>query len=100
MATYIELHTLRGSADLEPLRQKINVGIAIKAHMLANLPTPTPAQKAFAIAALQSPETYQTTVLNYILAEYSTATVAAITGAADAQVQTAVNAAVDTLLGV
>ncbi len=99
MATYIEIHTLRGSATLDPLRQKINVAIAIKANTLAKA-TPTAAQGAWAKAALTSPESFQEIVLNYILADYASSTTAAITSASDAAVQTAVNAAVLTLLEV
>lgn len=100
MPTYLDLHALRGANTLDPLRQKINVAIAIKANVLAKLPTPTPKQREWAIAALGNPEAYLPMVLNYILADYNTATTAAITGATDTQVQNAVNAAVDTLLGV
>ena len=100
MATYTELHNLRGSATVTALRQKISVAIAIKANLLAKLPTPTAPQVAFAKAALANPDSYQEIVLNYILADYNSQTTAAITGASDAAVQTAVNVAIDTLLGV
>lgn len=99
MATYIELQTLRGGSNVDGLSQKIAIAICIKANLLAKA-TPTAAQREWARAALASPENYIGVVLNYILADYNTATVGAITGASDAQVQTAVNAAVDTLLGV
>lgn len=99
MATYLELHTLRGSTDLDTLSHKIRVAIAVKANVLAKA-SPTAAQKAFAVAALGNPDVYLSTITNYILADYNTATTAAIVSATDAQVQTAVNAAVDTLLGV
>ena len=97
MATYQELYALPQTT--ETLRQKIIVGICIKANTIAKLPSPTAAQKSWAVAALAAPDSYLTQVLNYILADYNTATTAAIQGATDAQVQTAVNAAVDTLLG-
>lgn len=100
MATYLELHGLRGASGAGTLMQKIAVGICIKANALAKLPTPTDAQKTWAKSALASPESYVGTILNYILADYNTITVAQITGATDAAVQTVVNAAVDTLLGV
>ena len=100
MATYAELHALRGSTSISPLRQKISVAIAIKSNGLAKLPTPTAAQVAFAKAALANPDNYQELVLNYILAEYNTAATSAITGATDAQVQSAVDATINTLLGV
>lgn len=100
MATYTEIYTLRTSNGLVPLSQKIEVALAIKANAFAKLPVSTPEQKAFAVAALRNPGEYQGLVLNYILAEYNTQPVAVITGATDAQVQTAVNATVDALLGV
>lgn len=99
MATYAEIHTLRGSSTIGPLRQKINVAIAIKANTLAKA-TPSAAQGAWAKAALANPDSFQELILNYILAEYSASTVATIENATDAQVQTAVNAAVVTLLEV
>jgi hypothetical protein len=100
MATYIELHGLRGAAGADQLQQKIAVAICIKANAIAKLPIPTATQKSWATAALSNPESYVGLILNYILADYNAATVSAITGASDASVQTAVNAAVDTLLGV
>lgn len=99
MATYLELHALRGAASTEQLRQKIAVAIAIKANTIAKSASPTAAQKAWAVSALANPGKDVDTVLNYILAEYNAQTVGVITGASDANVQAAVNAAVDTLLG-
>lgn len=99
MATYTELHALRGAASTDTLKQKIAVAIAIKANAIAKVQTPTAAQKAWALSALADPGKDVGTIMNYILAEYSAQTSAAITGAADSAVQTAVNAAVDTLLG-
>jgi hypothetical protein len=98
MATYTDLHALRGSGTADALKQKIAVAIAIKANLLAKA-TPTATQKEWAKAALANPEAYLAAIMNYILADYNTSTTATITGATDAQVQTAVNAAVDTLLG-
>lgn len=99
MATYTELHALRGAASTEPLKQKIAVAIAIKANAIAKLASPTAGQKAWAVSALADPGKDAGTVLNYILAEYNTQATGVITGASDANVQAAVNAAVDTLLG-
>lgn len=99
MATYTELHALRGAATTEPLKQKIAVAIAIKANAIAKLQAPTDGQKAWAVSALADPGKDVGTVLNYILAEYNTQPTGVITGASDANVQAAVNAAVDTLLG-
>jgi hypothetical protein len=100
MATYTDLHALRGSSTITPLRQKINVAIAIKANAIAKSANPTEPMKAWSKQALATPDQYQELVLNYILAEYNTQATSAISGATDAQVQTAVNATVDTLLGV
>lgn len=100
MATYTELHTLRGSSTANPLKEKIAVAIVIKANAISKLPTPTDGQRSFSIAALQNPTGYVDTVFNYILAEYKAVTTAQITEATDASVQTAVNNTVDTLLGV
>lgn len=99
MATYTELHALRGAATTEPLKQKIAVAIAVKANTIAKLQTPTSGQKAWAVSALADPNKDVGLVLNYILAEYNTQNASVITGASDANVQAAVNAAVDTLLG-
>lgn len=96
MATYTELYDFVSAA----LDKRIIAGIIIKANLIAKLTTPTAAQKAFAVEALGNPANYLATVRNYILADYNTAATSAINAATDAQVQTAVNAAVDTLLGV
>lgn len=100
MATYAELHALRGSSTVSTLQQKIAVAIAIKATAIAKSANPTAAAKAFATAALKSPEAYLDQVMNYLLADNAGQTTSAITGASDNTVQTAVNAAVDTLLAV
>jgi len=99
MATYTELHALRGASTTEPLKQKIAVAIAIKANAIAKMQAPTAEQKAWAVSTLSAPEKDVGTMLNYILAEYNAQATNAITGASDANVQAAVNAAVDTLLG-
>jgi hypothetical protein len=99
MATYQELHALRGAASTNPLKEKIAVAIVIKANTLAKLVSPTAGQKAWAITALQDPNKDAGMVLNYILAEYSTLAVASIIGASDVNVQLAVDATVDKLLG-
>lgn len=98
MATYQALYDAIGAAPT--LDKQIQVALAIKANVLAKSATPTAAQKAFAIAALKNPAEYLPTIRNYIFADYNTVAISAITAATDAQVQAAVNAAVDTLLGV
>lgn len=98
MATYQALYDTIGNAVT--LDKQIVVALVIKANVIAKLASPTAAQKAFALQALKDPASYLSTVRNYIFADYNTASISAITGATDSQVQTAVNSAVDTLLGV
>lgn len=100
MANYVDLHALRGNSSVSALMQKIAVAITIKAHAITNLPTPLATQKTWALSALQDPNKDSGLILNYILAQYNAAATSAITGAADAVVQTAVDNAVDKLLGV
>lgn len=100
MATYSELYAVSGNSTLPTLEKQIMVALMIKANVIAKLASPTAPQKDFARTALGDPSIYRQTVMNYILAEYNTATVATIAAATDTQVQTAVNSAVDTLLGV
>jgi hypothetical protein len=99
MATYQELFSLASSSTIGALRQRIIVAISIKAQAIAELPTPTAEQKAWARQALGNPQSFEQTILHYVLADNAAATVAQIEGATDVQVQTAVNTAVDNLLG-
>lgn len=99
MATYLELESIRNNAGIDDLMKRIAVAICIKANAIAKAVAATTEQKAWAKSALASPGTYQWTLLNFILAEYNAVTVEAILGASDAQVQAAVDSAVDTLLG-
>ncbi len=98
MATYLELQTLRTGSNVAELGQRIVVALCIKANAIAKLPTPTDAQRAWAKSALATPDQYIGMALSYILAEYNTTDATVITSATDAQVQVAVDAAVDTLL--
>jgi len=97
MALYLDLYNAIGNATLD---KQIQIALMIKANSIAKVSTPTVAQKTFAVAALSNPVTYLPAIRNYIFAEYNTQTVATIMSATDLQVQTAVTAAVDTLLGV
>lgn len=99
MATYLELQTLRTGSNVAELGQRIVVALCIKANAIAKLPTPTDAQRAWAKSALATPDQYiGMAPLSYILAEYNTTDATVITSATDAQVQVAVDAAVDNLL--
>ena len=99
MATYAELHNLVATGDITALRHKIRVATAIKANTISKNGAATAEAKAWAVSALRSPQEFEGTILNFIIAEYNAAAISAISGATDAQVQTAVNQAVDTLLG-
>ena len=98
MAAYTDLYSVSRDGTGNVLNKQILVAITIKANIISALATPTTAQRAFAVAALKDPTVYLQTLMNYILANYNTSTIAIILAATDAQVQIAVNAAVDTLL--
>lgn len=98
MATYQELFGLALDTP-SGLSEKITVGIAVKAQSIAVDVNSTAPQKSWAIGALRNPSGEFQAVLNYLLAANKAATAAQISGASDETVQTAVNAAVDQLLG-
>lgn len=100
MATYLELFDVASSPTSANLKKKLRVAVAIKAQAIAASPTPTPAQREWARSALATPQEWDQTILNYVLAANATLTTTQIENATDAAVQTAVNNAVDTLLGV
>ena len=95
MATYLELHALRSDSDLQ---DKVVVAVAKKAQLLLDGATPTTAQVTWAKGALQNPRGTMDYLLNYVLAANSEATSAQISGATDADIQTAVNGAVDAII--
>lgn len=97
MATYSELRAIIGSSAGDDLKKKIEVAIAIKAQTLID-GTPTAGQKAWAQEALDSPASKVQGIMNYMIAANNSATVAQITGATDATVQSNCNAAVDALV--
>lgn len=99
MATYSELFDLRSSSTLTALRKRILVSTLIKAQAIAEEQTPSQTKKEWAKHALSDPQHYETIILHYILSDNSSATVAQIENASDSLVQTAVNSAVDALLG-
>ena len=98
MATYLELFQI-GNDTAPELAQRIKVAIVVKAQIIAADAQSTAAQNEWAISALRNPAGDMQAVLNYLLAANRAATVVQITGADDAAVQTAVDNAVDQLLG-
>lgn len=99
MATYLELYDLASSATITDLRKRIQVAITIKAQAIAEAASPPVASLEWAKAAFGNPGHYEQTILHFVLADNAAAAVGSISGATDAQVQAAVNAAVDNLLG-
>lgn len=95
MATYLEIFGLRSNSDLQ---EKVAVAVVKKAQALLDGATPTAAEVAWANAAIKDPVGEADSLLNYVLAANSAATVSAITGATDAAIQSNVDTAVDALI--
>ena len=95
MATYSELFELRNNTAL---RNKVAVAVTKKAQSILDSATPTANQVAWANAALSSPLDMATKLYFYVLAANSAATIGQITSAADAVIQSNVDAAADALI--
>jgi hypothetical protein len=95
MATYAELFELRADS---PLRNRVTVAVVVKAQGLIDGASPTAAEITWSEEALRSPVSRATEILNYVLAANKAATVANITGATDAAIQSNVDAAADALI--
>lgn len=92
MATLTELVTLFSDSAL---RNRVTAAAIIKAQAtLANVAAPA-GRKAWAETCLASTGNTVDLLFKYIIAQNATAELSAITGASDANVQTAVNAAID-----
>lgn len=102
MATYSDLLTIATTVAGDPLRSRIRVAVVVAADVVRlELPaTPNHVKRmAWARLVLQNPDNEAKQVLWAVLAQNRAATFNQITGADDATVQTAVNAAVDLLAG-
>lgn len=98
MATYAQLKGLiDGSTDDGGLRGKVLVASLVKAEGILAEVSPTADRLAFASDVLDKPEAALDGLFNYVLAANDTASVATITGATDAAIQTNVDAAIDAL---
>lgn len=95
MATYAELHALRSDSDLG---NKIKVAIVIKAHGILAEAAPGANRQTWAEEALANPSSKLDQLFHYVLAENKGLTVAQITGATDAGIQTNVDSAVDEIV--
>lgn len=98
MATLTELNGLVGTPT-DTLVGKITGALLVAAQSIIANASATAAQKEWARQCLQDPTQFRVTAVNAVIASNNTATVAAITGATDAQVQTAVNNVLPILTG-
>lgn len=95
MATYDELLT---ASNDDGLRRKIRVAVVIAAETIRTEidAVPNHANRyAWAKAVFEAPEVYAQRMVMAVLAQNKSATLAQITGASDATVQAAVDAAVN-----
>lgn len=99
MATYAELLEIRDGEAGAALRQRVRIAVIVAADLIRQETPAVAPRRAWARATLADPQTAADQMLWAILAQNRAATVAQITGASDATVQTAVNAAVDLLAG-
>ena len=98
MATYAELLTLATTGDA--LGQKIKVAVVVACDVIRLESDVTPnhaARLIWARSTLQNPDTAAAQMVFAVLAQNRALSVAQITGASDADVQTAVNAAANLL---
>jgi hypothetical protein len=94
MATYEELFNLGTNTDL---RNKVVSAVLIKADAISALSTPTQLQIDWAKEAFGSPIATGEVIYRAVIAANKGATVANITGASDAAIQTNVDDAVDNI---
>lgn len=100
MATYDELLTIAAGPTGEALYGRIKVGCLVACDKIRNEATAVenhPNRLKWAAATLQNPEGAARRMLWAVLTQNRAATPGQITGASDAAVQTAVDAAVDLL---
>ena len=103
MATYDELSALLGSgADHDTLVNRIEVACIVAAEAIrtdASSPTNQAQRLVWANEAFKTPRAKATEMLPALLAANAGSPVADITGASDAVIQTAVDAAVNVFAG-
>jgi hypothetical protein len=100
VATYAELLDIRDGPTGDALRRKVRIAVVVAADLIRQETPGVAARRAWAREALQNPNAAADSMIWAILAQNRAFTFAQITGATDAEVQTAVNAAVDLLAGV
>lgn len=98
MATLTELNSLVGTPP-PTLQAQIVGALLIAAQGIVANGSATAPQRVWAARCLQDPTQFRAQALNAVYASNNTATVAVISSATDAQVQTAVNAVLPILTG-
>ena len=99
MASYQELHILKNNSDLQ---EKVEVAVIVAADTIRTDATPPANQAerlAWAAQAMSNPKSVAKSMLWAVLAANKDVTVANITSATDAAIQTNVDAAVDLFAG-
>lgn len=95
MATYLELRDLWSN---DTMRNKLDTAVVQAANDILELATPTNNQLAWASAVLNGTRFEADKAYKSILAQNNTASVATITAATDATIQTNVDSVVDNLV--
>lgn len=99
MATYSEIVDLLSDPEYQGLKDRTAVAASVKAHAVSQSVTPSTEAKAWAVRALMNPREESEIIIHFVLAANVNATATQILTANDAALQTAVDDAVDTLLG-
>jgi hypothetical protein len=100
MATYIELLDIASTPSGDALRRRLRIAVVVAADLIRQETPGTPERRAWARTALENPDAAARQMEWAVLAQNRAATVAQITGASDADVQNAVNSAVNLVAGV
>ena len=95
MATYLELFGLNSDSDLQDRTVVASIVAAEAVRADATPPANQAAREAWAALVFANPKTEATRMLWALLAANKDSTVAAITGASDAVLQSAVDGAID-----
>ena len=98
MASYTDLYGIRQDSVLI---NRVSIAVAIKAQSYIDGATPTADELNWAakVLPLAGGRAEAEKLLQYLLASNNTATITQITGSTDATLQSAVNDAVDALVG-
>jgi len=99
MATYQELHSLNNNSDLQ---EKVEVAVVVAADTIrtdGSPPTNQAQRLVWAADAMANPKDVAKSMLWAVLAANKDATIANITGATDAAIQTNIDDAVDLFAG-